>query len=335
MKLSEYIKDNRVALLTSVIGAAFFSILLLFWDVGSSEIVLLWTCFFLLLLFTILYNYLKQRKRIHYLLSLLNSLDHKYLLTEIADKSESTIEQVYFRLMKTALKDMNDEVASSKRMTQEYRDFVEQWVHEIKVPLTCIQLICENNKTNITREIITQAEILEREVEKVLFYARLGSVEKDYFIKYIFLKDCISNVLAQNKQLLIQNGVCVQMEDVKDAVYSDSKWIEFIINQIVINSIKYQSNSPLIITIYSKDLGDYVVLSLTDNGIGIQKDELNRVFDKGFIGSNGRNRKHATGMGLYICAKLCDKLGIDIDIKSQWKRFTTIELYFPKSKEIS
>jgi len=313
MKLSEYIKDNRVALLTSVIGAAFFSILLLFWDVGSSEIVLLWTCFFLLLLFTILYNYLKQRKRIHYLLSLLNSLDHKYLLAEIADKSESTIEQVYFRLMKTALKDMNDEVASSKRMTQEYRDFVEQWVHEIKVPLTCIQLICENNKTNITREIITQAEILEREVEK----------------------DCISNVLAQNKQLLIQNGVCVQMEDVKDAVYSDSKWIEFIINQIVINSIKYQSNSPLIITIYSKDLGDYVVLSLTDNGIGIQKDELNRVFDKGFIGSNGRNRKHATGMGLYICAKLCDKLGIDIDIKSQWKRFTTIELYFPKSKEIS
>lgn len=192
MKLSEYIKDNRVALLTSVIGAAFFSILLLFWDVGSSEIVLLWTCFFLLLLFTILYNYLKQRKRIHYLLSLLNSLDHKYLLAEIADKSESTIEQVYFRLMKTALKDMNDEVASSKRMTQEYRDFVEQWVHEIKVPLTCIQLICENNKTNITREIITQAEILEREVEKVLFYARLGSVEKDYFIKYIlFVLDII------------------------------------------------------------------------------------------------------------------------------------------------
>lgn len=335
MKFSDYIKDKKMVLFVNLIGAVFFSELLLLWGVGSSEIFLLWTCFILLLLFTVIYDYLRQRKRLLYLLSLLDSLDQKYLFAEIADKSESIIEMVYFGMMKTALKAMNDEIASSKRMVKEYRDFVEQWVHEIKVPITVIQLICENNKTNITRKIITQVEVLEQGVEKVLFYARLGSVEKDYFITRIFLKDCINNVLARNKQLLIQNKVCVQMESVSETVYSDSKWIEFIINQIINNSIKYQSDEPLSIIIKSQDLGFYVVLSITDNGIGIQKSEINRAFDKGFIGSNGRNGKHATGIGLYICARLCDKLGIEIDIKSQWRKFTTVNLYFPKPKQIN
>lgn len=332
MNFSEYIKDKKVVLLVSFVGAILFSELLHFWDVEGDEIFLLWIYFILLLTFTVFGDYLKQRKRIQYLLSLLDSLDQKYLFAEVAEVSESTIEQVYFRLMKTALKAMTDEVALSKRMNKEYRDFVEQWIHEIKVPITGIQLICENNKTDITRKIITQAELLEQGVEKVLFYAKLGNIEKDYLIKYIFLKDCVRNVLARNKQLLIENGACVNMEAVSDAVYSDDKWVEFILNQIIINCIKYQSNETLVVNIQTQVLGNQVVLSITDNGIGIPESELNRVFNKGFIGSNGRNRKHATGMGLYICAKLCNKLGIEIDIKSQWKEFTTVNLYFANPK---
>lgn len=127
--------------------------------------------------------------------------------------------------------------------------------------------------------------MIEQNVERVLFYARLGNVEKDYLIKEISLKQCVMEMLARNKQFLIQNGVCVDTEVIPDTVYSDNKWVCFILNQIIFNSIKYRGTEPLIIHIQSQDMGNYVSLSITDNGIGIKPSELCRVFDKGFIGS--------------------------------------------------
>lgn len=133
--------------------------------------------------------------------------------------------------------------------------------------------------------------MIEQNVERVLFYARLGNVEKDYLIKEISLKQCVMEMLARNKQFLIQNGVCVDTEVIPDTVYSDNKWVCFILNQIIFNSIKYRGTEPLVIHIQSQDMGNYVSLSITDNGIGIKPSELCRVFDKGFIGSNGRTEK--------------------------------------------
>lgn len=331
MKLSDYISDNKTILLVCFAGGLFFSVLLFTFGVGVSELVLLWVCFICIIFFMMLGGYLKQQKRILHLLAALESLDQKYLIAEIADKPETRLEKVYFCLLKTALKAMTDEVAGVQRMNSEYKDFIEQWIHEIKVPITGIQLICENNKTEVMRKIIIQTELMEQDVERVLFYARLGNVEKDYLIKEISLKQCVMEVLARNKQFLIKNGVCVHSDSISDSVYSDNKWICFILNQIIFNSIKYRSNEPPVIQIMSQDMENYVSLSITDNGIGIKQSELSRVFDKGFVGSNGRRRKNATGIGLYLCDQLCTRLGIGIDIKSEAGCYTTVLLYFPKS----
>lgn len=180
-----------------------------------------------------------------------------------------------------------------------------------------------------------ETELMEQSIEKVLFYARLGSVEKDYLIKEISLKQCVLEVLSRNKQFLIHNRVCVHTDSISDFVYSDSKWLGFIINQIIFNSIKYCSDKPPVIQIKSKDMGDYVTLSITDNGIGIKPSEVNRVFDKGFVGSNGRMRKKSTGIGLYLCDQLCLKLGIGIDIESEVGCYTTVLLHFPKSNHLN
>lgn len=142
-------------------------------------------------------------------------------------------------------------------------------------------------------------------------------------------------VLSRNKQFLIHNRVCVHTNSISDFVYSDSKWLGFIINQIIFNSIKYCSDKPPVIQIKSKDMGDYVTLSITDNGIGIKPSEVNRVFDKGFVGSNGRMRKKSTGIGLYLCDQLCLKLGIGIDIESKAECYTTVLLHFPKSNHLN
>ncbi|MBD5484524.1 MAG: HAMP domain-containing histidine kinase [Lachnospiraceae bacterium] len=334
MKFSDYINDNKKILLICLAGGLLFSVLLFFFGLGTSELLLLWLCFAGIFFFTIWTDYLGKQKRIRSLLSTLDSLDQKYLLAEIADKPETELEKVYFRLLKTALKDMTDEIADSRRINTEYRDYIEQWIHEIKVPITGIELICENHKTDVTRKIKTQTELIEQEVEKVLFYARLGSVEKDYLIKEISLKDCVLEVLARNKQFLIQNNVCVHTDSVTDTVYSDQKWICFILNQIIINSIKYRSDQPPVIQIASHNTENYVSLSVTDNGIGIKPSEISRVFDKGFVGSNGRGGANATGIGLYLCKQLCAKLGIGIDIESETGKSTTVLLYFPKSDHL-
>lgn len=154
-------------------------------------------------------------------------------------------------------------------------------------------------------------------------------------IKEISLKQCVLEVLSRNKQFLIHNRVCVHTDSISDFVYSDSKWLGFIINQIIFNSIKYCSDKPPVIQIKSKDMGDYVTLSITDNGIGIKPSEVNRVFDKGFVGSNGRMRKKSTGIGLYLCDQLCLKLGIGIDIESEVGCYTTVLLHFPKSNHLN
>lgn len=335
MKFSDYMKDNQITLLICFASGLFFSILLFFWGISLSEIALLWICFASIVSFAIFGDFLKKQKRIQYLLGTMDSLDQKYLITEIADKPETEMEKIYFRLLKTALKSMTDEVSEVCRLNVEYKEFIEQWIHEIKVPITGIQLLCENNKTEIMRKIVTQTELIEQNIERVLFYARLGSVEKDYLIKEVSLKKCVFEVLSQNKQFFIQNRVCVHTDSISDSVFSDSKWLCFIINQIILNSIKYCGDKPPVIEVKSQDMGDYVTLFITDNGIGIKRSEVNRVFDKGFVGSNGRMGKKSTGIGLYLCDQLCRKLGIGISIESEIGRYTTVLLHFPKSNHLN
>lgn len=335
MNITDYINEKKRLLLICLFGAFFFSILLVLFGLGISELVLLWIFYVIFVSTFLLLDYLRCRKRITYLLSLSESLNPKYLLAEVAKKPDSFLEQLYFRLIKTALKSMTDEVAHSNRLNTEYREYLEQWIHEIKVPITGIKLICENNKTDEIRKIMTQTELIEFDVEKILFYARLGSAEKDYLIREISLKDCVRNVLAQNKQFLIQSGVCISTEKISHVVCSDDKWIEFMLIQIISNSVKYRSSRSPVIEITSEDKGRFVSLSVKDNGVGIRQSEISRIFDKGFVGSNGRSIQSSTGIGLYLCRQLCDKLGMDIDAESVPGESTTVMLCFPKSDHLN
>lgn len=335
MKITDYINEKRKLLLLCLFGMFFFSVLLVLFGLGTGELVLLWIFYIFFVCTPLLLDYLRCRKRVTYLLSLTESLNPKYLLAEIAKKPDSFLEQFYFRLMKAALKSMTDEVAHSSRLNTEYREYLEQWIHEIKVPITGIRLVCENNKTDEVRKIMTQTELIESDVEKVLFYARLGSAEKDYLIREISLKDCVRNVLAQNKQFLIQNGMCINTEKVSHVVCSDDKWIEFMLSQIITNSVKYRSSRSPVIEITSEDKGRFVSLSVKDNGVGIRQSEISRIFDKGFVGSNGRGIRGTTGIGLYLCRQLCNKLGMDIDAESIPGESTTVRLCFPKSDHLN
>ncbi len=164
----------------------------------------------------------------------------------------------------------------------------------------------------------------------VLFYACSEQVHKDYMIRETDLGKIVCEVLEKNRLLLIQQKIRVEVR-CEDTVYTDGKWIAFIINQILLNSVKYSGQGG-VFNIHTESGENGVILTVEDNGTGIRPEELPRIFEKGFTGSNGREHEHATGMGLYLCRKLCDKLGIAIHAESEYGEGTRVVLEFPVSR---
>ena len=143
------------------------------------------------------------------------------------------------------------------------------------------------------------------------------------------LSSCVNKVLNNNADSLIKKRVKISLGDLEKMVYSDSKWIEFILGQIISNSIKYMNKEHKELKIYCNENSKYVILNIEDNGAGISEKDISRVFDKGFTGENGRKFGKSTGIGLYLCKKLCKKLGLDITLISEEGKFTRVSIIFP------
>ena len=192
-------------------------------------------------------------------------------------------------------------------------------------------MIIENNKNDVTKSIDEELDKVENYTEQALYYARSNAVEKDYIIIKANLKDIVNNAILKNKSMLLNQKISLDLENLNQEVYTDGKWATFIINQIIQNSIKYSKDNDKKLSIYSKAMSDKVILYIKDNGIGIKKGEITRVFEKGFTGENGRiTSKKSTGIGLYLCKKLCDKLGLAIELNSEKNKGTEVRIVFPK-----
>jgi len=234
---------------------------------------------------------------------------------------------VYYQILKMAGKSMLEQIGAVKRERIDYKDSIEQWVHEIKTPITAMRLLCENHRSSFAKELLVELEKINRFTEQALYYARSEHTEKDYSVREIRLFDVVHQVIAENKYLLLQNGVNLDLQETDDTVYSDEKWLCFILNQLIVNSVKYQTEQP-IISFFTVRQGTNIVLCVQDNGIGIEASDLPRIFEKGFTGKNGRNAaQDATGIGLYLCKRLCDKLDIGLCADST-EHGTTIQLSF-------
>ncbi len=308
-----------LAIFLGVTGNSFDSIFL---------ILLIWI---VILAVYLVISYYSRKVQMEKLLNLAEQLAERYLLSEVMEKPERADDQVYYRLLKLAGKSMLEQVNEVRRERAEYKEYVEQWVHEIKTPITAMKLLCENAHSQEAKELLVELEKVNRYTEQALYYARSEHTEKDYSVREIRLFDVVHQSIAENKYLLLQNGVGIDLQEMEEGhstfVYSDEKWLCFILNQLIVNSVKYQAENP-VLRFYTERQGNQVILCVQDNGIGIDAGDLPRIFEKGFTGQNGRKAVHSsTGMGLYLCKRLCDKLGIGICADSKGSG-TTIRLIF-------
>lgn len=336
MSFKDYLKDNILYILTLLFIVATFEIILIPFNIHKFvkiyikvvPVIMFSACFFI--------EYYKKSKYYNNLKNKLEDLEEKYLIAEIIETSDFSEGRILKEVLQETGKSMLENVNNYKHLNEEYKEYVELWIHEVKIPIATGKMIIENNKNEVTESIDEELDKIENYVEQALFYARSNVPEKDYYVKKQNLTEIINAAILKNKRSLLQNKVKLNLHELNNTqVYTDSKWCIFIINQIIQNAVKYSKNNNKEIEIFSINNKENVTLHIKDNGIGIKRGELSRVFEKGFTGTNGRKiNQKSTGMGLYLCKKLCDKLGLKIELNSEENVGTEIILVFPKSSFI-
>ncbi|MCH3967409.1 MAG: sensor histidine kinase [Atopobiaceae bacterium] len=237
-----------------------------------------------------------------------------------------------------------DEVADAQRLAEEHRSYIETWVHEVKTPIAAAHLIVDNHPGPDSASLAHELDRIDAYVEQALYVARSNSLERDYAIRACDLSELVGDAVKSRAHALIEDGVHVSMEGVDQPVLADAKWVGFILGQLLDNSVKYRARSEVDgrepeVSFSAERLDggtadERVVLVLADNGIGIPASDVGRVFDKGFVGENGRraDQGRSTGIGLWLVRRLCDKMGLGITLASTVGEGTRVRLTFPANR---
>lgn len=321
-----FLEEKIIEILFQLFFLALVAFLLVFYGVDMLFVVLLVIIFISIQVFYQGYLYWKKRNTSQHIINLVDGLEETYYIADVLPKPKEFQNEAYYYALKKACKSMNDEISKITEEKQDYQEYVESFAHEIKIPIGALSLTFDNMNNYMLKK---ETDKIFQLVEQMLYYARSENTEKDYFVKQLQLDEVIHKVILKFRHSLMESKVIINIHDIGNIVYTDEKWLTFILSQIVQNSIKYFDKQEKKLTIYSQDNGTNILLVIEDNGCGIKASDLSRVFEKGFTGSN-RNKANATGMGLYLAKKLSDKLGLKLDVTSKEEEYTRLTVTFPK-----
>ena len=331
MNIGTYIKKKKENIILFIILVIILLFLLDLFGVNkylTIMILSLLSIYFIVDFFTF---YLKRKKYYDNFLNNLNLLDKKYLILETLEEPEFLDGKVFYDALYKIDKSMMENINNYRNETEDFKEYVEMWIHEIKIPIAGLMLMCHNNKT-VNKNFLDQLNSLDNLTDQILYYVRSNYAEKDFLIKEASMDKIINEVLLKNKDSILENHIDVTVDVKNVKVLTDSKWLVFILNQIINNSIKYCDNSrKSYIKFYIEDNEKEMTLHIKDNGIGVNASDLKHVFDKSFTGENGRKMRNSTGFGLYISKKLIEKLGHKISATSEENKYFEIAITFGKN----
>ena len=255
-------------------------------------------------------------------------IDH--LDESILDLGKSPVGKNVSNLLNQQYNQYKLNIQAQNKTHEEHLTFINHWVHQMKTPVSVINLLlqeyeCEETSSNIHKEL----DKIDKGLNMAMYFARLNQFEKDFSVQKVNLYNEVVELINKEKRLFIKNRIIPKVELDKDlVVYSDKKWLRFIIEQIIINGVKYSKNYGKYLTIKNRENGKYIIIDIIDEGVGISKKDIKRVFEPFFTGENGRNFGESTGMGLYIVKTVCDNLGHKVEIKSEIKKGTQVSILF-------
>ena len=315
-----YIKSN---IKTIVMNSTFVIIFVVVFSLYSIEIEPIIYAFFLSTwvgLILVIYDFIKYYKKHDTLCTL-----EKQIFSSLVGMPQvsSLIELDYQKNLKT-LYNQNLELISKKDLKQtEMIDYYTLWAHQIKTPIAAIRLLLQREESEQNKELLAQIFKIEQYVEMVLGYLKIDNTSADLVIQNYKLSDIVKQAIRKYANIFIRKNITLEFKEMDDTVLTDEKWLVFVIEQILSNALKYTNSGK--ISIYMDDTEEKTLI-IKDSGIGIAEEDLPRVFEKGFTGYNGRMDKKATGIGLYLCKKIIDKLSHKITIISKIDMGTTVRI---------
>lgn len=228
-----------------------------------------------------------------------------------------------------------EEINKLKDELNEINDYITKWIHEIKIPISVCELIIDKIEENseaysdVSEELRGELARIKFLIEQVLYVGRASSYSEDLMINEVNLEKAVRDVVKKNSFFFISKKIDLRLDNINFNVMTDKKWISYILEQIINNACKYVDEKGLI-QIYAEENEEEVRLHIKDNGIGILPKDINRVFDKGFTGENGRKVAKSTGMGLYFSQNMAQKLNHSIQATSEVDKYTEFTIVFYK-----
>ena len=327
MKLRDYLKDKIFIIVLVVLTYGIITSFMIGFKIIDEFRWCFTVIYFLLFIILFLYDYLRKYFFYKEILSKLDLLEEKYLICELVSKPNFLDGEILYQMLYEINKSMNENIRDYRSKIDDFKEYVELWIHEVKIPLSALILYTHNKKTS--KVLVGEINKIDNYLEQILYYIRSENTEVDYIIKEVDLNKVIRGVMLKNKDVLLEKNIAITSDVHNIRVLTDYKWLEFMINQIISNSMKYMKDvddKKIEIKAYKQD--KYIVLEIWDNGIGIPASDIGRVLNKTFTGQNGRKVPGSTGMGLYIVNNLCKKLGHKIEIESQEGEYTKVKFVF-------
>ena len=248
----------------------------------------------------------------------LRELESEILLTlEHLPEADDDIESEYGQLMETLFLEKNSLVSAADRRYEEASDYFAMWAHQIKTPITAMSLALQSSELPEKGELSEYLQRIEQYVEMALCYVHLDNDESDLVLKTHSLDGIVKQAVRKFGGQFIRRKLTLVYEPLNVDVLTDEKLLLFVIEQVISNALKYTPRGSIEITLESPpEHPDAPILLIRDTGIGIALEDLPRVFERGFTGNNGRADKRATGIGLYLCKRICTRLGHTISARS-------------------
>ena len=329
MKIVEYLKERFKYIILFIIIISIIDIYLFAIDIFKHQYEELLYLNFLILIISFIFfiiDYVNLKNRYK---DILRCLENNKDIDTYLISGKSIEENIMEGIIENFKSKNNEEVKEYRNSLKELDEYIAKWVHEIKIPISALDIITDRlNSTEDSIDIKNQVAKINFLVNSILYSSRSSSMFEDIFFNKISLDKIVKSSIKNNSFLLIKNNIEVMLYNLDYTVFTDIKCISYILDQIINNAIKYSKEKGKI-EFSAKNIENGVMFSIKDYGIGIEKEDISRVFDKGFTGTNGRNRLYkSTGMGLYFAKNMIDKLGHKIEVSSKKDEYTIFNIYF-------
>lgn len=242
-------------------------------------------------------------------------------------RADGIMDEDYQQIIHLISKEHSDFRTETNRKYLNMVDYYTVWAHQIKTPIASMRLHLQNEDSALTRNLMSDLHRIEQYVEMVLTFLRLNTESTDYVIKEYDLDTIIKGAVKKFSSEFIGRKLRLIYEPVNTTVITDEKWFSFVIEQVLSNALKYTPAGSIYITLENEK-----TLRIRDTGIGIASEDLPRVFENGYTGYNGRTNKKASGIGLYLCKRICSNLGHSITARSIIDVGTIIDIDLTQTK---